>query len=230
MGLRKLMTRLVIQTSVWIGCMGLLLFLAAGDWQWRQGWAFIAIFVLGSLGFSAWLIRHDPALLESRLGPLSEPGQPLWDKIFLGLFILVWLGWLMLMGLDAARWRTSDMPVWLNIVGGVLVLAGFLATMLVLRENTFAAPVVRVQAERKQRLIDTGPYAYIRHPMYAAAILYLIGMPLLLGSWYGLLVVPLFIVGLAPRAIFEERLLKRELPGYADYMNRVRYRLIPGLW
>jgi protein-S-isoprenylcysteine O-methyltransferase Ste14 len=89
---------------------------------------------------------------------------------------------------------------------------------------------VRIQAERKQRVIDTGPYAFVRHPMYAAALLYLVGMPLLLGSWYGFLLVPVIVAGLAPRAVFEERLLERDLPGYADYMRRVRYRLIPGLW
>jgi protein-S-isoprenylcysteine O-methyltransferase Ste14 len=122
------------------------------------------------------------------------------------------------------------MAPWLNVLGGALVVAGFLATVLVFRENSFAAPVIRVQAEREQRVIDTGPYAVVRHPMYAAAVLYLAGMPLLLGSWYGLLVVPLMFAGIAPRAVLEERLLKRELPGYADYMKRVRHRLIPGVW
>ena len=226
----KLITRLVVQTSSWLGLMGLLLFSAAGNWRWAQGWAFIAIFMIGSIGFSAWLMRRDPELLASRLGPLMQRGQPVWDKLFLVTFVLVWLAWLVLMALDAQRWRTSDMPPWLNIAGGALVILGFLATMLVFRENSFAAPVVRVQAEREQHLIDTGPYAYVRHPMYAVATLYLIGMPLLLGSWYGLLVVPLFIAGMAPRAVFEECLLQRDLPGYADYMNRVRYRLIPGVW
>jgi protein-S-isoprenylcysteine O-methyltransferase Ste14 len=226
----KLLARLVLKTSLWLGLMALLLFGAAGDWGWIQGWAFIAIFALGSIGFSAWLIPRDPALLASRLGPLIQRGQPIWDKVFLVTFILVWLGWLALMGLDAVRWHASEMPVWINVLGGVLIAAGFLATMRVFQENSFAAPVVRLQSERKQRLIDTGPYAYMRHPMYASAILYLIGMPLLLGSWYGLGSVPLFLAGLAPRAMFEERLLQRDLPGYADYMNRVRYRLVPGIW
>jgi protein-S-isoprenylcysteine O-methyltransferase Ste14 len=102
--------------------------------------------------------------------------------------------------------------------------------LVVLRENSFAAPVVRVQAEREQRVIDTGPYALVRHPMYTAAIPYLAGVPLLLGSWYGLLVVAAMIAGVALRAVSEENLLERKLPGYADYMKRVRYRLIPGLW
>lgn len=226
----KLTTRLIVQTSAWLGFMGLLLFLAAGSWRWAQGWAFLAIFALGSVAFSAWLLRRDPALLAARLGPLVQRGQPTWDRVFLLSFVGIWCGWLVIMALDAQRWRTSDVPPWLNVVGGALVIAGFLATVLVFRENSFAAPVVRVQAERGQRVIDTGPYAVVRHPMYAAAVLYLAGMPLLLGSWYGLAIAPLMIAGIAPRAVFEERLLKRDLPGYADYMRRVRYRLIPGVW
>lgn len=161
----------------------------------------------------------------------------MWDKIFLTTFISVWFGWLLLMALDAQRWHSSDMPPWFNFAGGVLVIAGFPGTLRMFRENSFAAPVVRVQSERTQRVIDTGAYALVRHSMYAAAIVYyaaaivyLIGVPLLLGSWYGLLAVPLFFVGLAPRAVLEERLLKRDLRGYAHYMTRVRYRFIPGIW
>jgi len=226
----KLFTRLVVQTGGWLAFMGVLLFLAAGNWHWAQARAFLAIFGVGSVLFSAWLLRRDPSLLASRVGPLVQRGQPTWDRIFVVTFVLVWCGWLVLMALDAQRWQTSTMAPWLNVLGGALVVAGFLATMLVFRENTFAAPVIRVQAEREQRVIDTGPYAIVRHPMYAVALLYLAGMPLLLGSWYGLLVVPLMIAGIAPRAVLEERLLKRELPGYAEYMKRVRYRLIPGVW
>jgi protein-S-isoprenylcysteine O-methyltransferase Ste14 len=226
----KLMLSLFLKSFIWFGLMGALLFMAADDWRWPQGWAFVAVFGLGSVLFSLWLMRRDPALLAARLGPISQRGQPLWDKIFLIVFILVWFGWLALMGLDARRWHSSDMAPWLNVAGGILVILGFLATMRVFRENSFAAPVVRLQSERAQRVIDTGPYALVRHPMYASALLYLIGMPLLLGSWYGLAVVPFFLAGLMPRAVAEERMLKRELPGYGDYMTRVRYRLIPGIW
>ncbi len=230
MGSARLIARMIVQTSAWLGSMAVLLFYAAGNWEWAQAWAFLAIFTVGSVGFCAWLLRRDPALLASRLGPLVQRGQPRWDQIFLLTFIVVWCGWFVLMALDAQRWRTSDVPRSLNVLGGALVIAGFLATALVLRENSFAAPVVRVQPERQQRVIDTGPYAVVRHPMYASAVLYLVGMPLLLGSWDGLLIVPLLIAGLAPRAVFEERLLARELPGYADYVTRVHYRLIPGVW
>lgn len=226
----NLLGRLFVQSTVWLGVMGLLLFLPAGTWRWPQAWALVAIFAIGSGTFGAWLLRRDPALLAARLGPLMQRGQPLWDKVFLLAFALVWCGWLVLMALDAQAWRTSDMPPLLNVIGCLLVIAGFAATVIVFRVNSFAAPVVRIQSEREQRVIDTGPYALVRHPMYAAGLMYIVGMPLLLGSWYGLLIVPVMIVGIASRAVFEERLLQRDLPGYADYMSRVRYRLIPGMW
>ncbi len=159
-----------------------------------------------------------------------QRGQPLWDKVFLLAFAFVWCGWLVLMALDAQVWHTSAMPPLFNVIGCLLVIAGYAATGIVFRVNSFAAPVVRIQSEREQRVIDTGPYALVRHPMYAAGLIYIVGMPLLLGSWYGLLIVPVMIVGIASRAVFEERLLQRDLPGYADYMSRVRYRLIPGMW
>ena len=151
-------------------------------------------------------------------------------QLFLLLFIPAWLGWLGLMARDSQVWRYSQLPLWLNLAGGLLVILGFAGVMRVFLENSFAAPVVRVQTERAQKLIDTGPYALVRHPMYAGALLYLVGTPLLLGSWLGLAAVPLILLGLAPRAVLEERMLKRDLPGYADYMARVRYRLIPGIW
>jgi protein-S-isoprenylcysteine O-methyltransferase Ste14 len=227
---RNLYLRLFLQTVVWLAIMAAILFAAAGNARWPQAWVFVALFAISSAGFGAWLGWRDPGLLAARLAPPVQQGQPLWDKVFLIVFILIWLGWLALMGLDARRWQTSHMPAWLNGLGLALVIGGFLAVLRVFRENSFAAPVVRVQNERAQRVIDTGPYAIVRHPMYAGALLYLFGMPLLLGSWYGLLAVPLMILGLAPRAVMEERVLKRDLPGYANYMARVHYRLIPYVW
>ena len=226
----SMMARTLVQTIVWLGSMALCLFLAAGSWAWVQAWVFIAIFFFGSLGFAAWLAPRDPALLNSRMEPLAQKGQPLWDRAFLLGFIGVWYLWLILMGWDTQRYHWSSLPVVANAIGAALIVAGFLATLAVFRANSFAAPQVRVQSDREQRVIDGGPYALVRHPMYAAAILYLFGMPLLLGSAYGLMAPPLFIVGVSLRAIGEERTLARELPGYADYMTRVRYRLIPGVW
>lgn len=226
----NLLLRLCLQTGLWLAIMAALLLGGAENPAWPQGLAYLAIFTLGSVVFGARLLKQDPGLLAARLGALNQKGQPMWDKLFLLVFVGVFLAWLWLMARDAQVWRLSHMPVWLNVAGGLLVLAGFAGVMRVFRENSFAAPVVRVQAERAQRVIDTGPYAHVRHPMYAASLLYLIGMPLLLGSWLGLAGAAVIVLAMARRAVAEEGVLARELTGYADYRMRVRYRLIPGIW
>ncbi len=225
-----MLLKIAVQTTAWIGVMALWLFLPAGNWRWPQGWAFIAIFALGSAAFVAWLLKRDPALLASRMDVTARKDQPWWDRLFLFGFIAFWFLWLAFMAAETQRWHWSAMPAWLDAVGGLLIAAGFAATMPVFAANSFAAPVVTVQGERGQRVIDSGPYAVVRHPMYAAAALYLAGMPLLLGSWFGLIGTAVFLIGVSWRAIGEERTLKRELPGYGDYMARVRWRLVPYVW
>ncbi|HWD49453.1 MAG TPA: isoprenylcysteine carboxylmethyltransferase family protein [Rhizomicrobium sp.] len=225
-----LLIRLLLQLIVWTALMGALLFGTAGDWHWPQAWAFIAIFVFGGIGFGLWLGSHDPGLLAQRLGSLSQRGQPLWDRAFLICAVIVWPSWFVVMAFDSGRKHWSGMPVWLNVIGGILTIGGFLAVLRVFRQNSFAAPVIRVQDEREQRVIDTGPYAIVRHPMYAGALSYIFGIPLLLGSWVGLAMTAMFIAGIGWRAQKEEQLLMRDLSGYAAYMNRVRWRFIPYVW
>jgi protein-S-isoprenylcysteine O-methyltransferase Ste14 len=227
---RNLVLRLIMQSGIWLLIMAAMLFLGAGRMDWPQGWAFLLLFAVLSAVFGAVAIRRNPRLLEARLAGLNQPGQPLWDKVFTGFFLLAWLAWLVLMGANAGRWHPSQMPPVLNVLGGVIIVLGFGVTARVLLENSFAAPVVRVQTERGQHVIDTGPYALVRHPMYATALLFLTGMPLLLGSWTGFIGVGLIFLGLALRSVAEENLLRRELPGYAAYMQKVRYRLIPYIW
>jgi protein-S-isoprenylcysteine O-methyltransferase Ste14 len=137
--------------------------------------------------------------------------------------------WFLAIGLDK-RMHASDVPVALQALGLAMLVfsSGFI--MWVMRENSFAAPVVKLQTERGHRVVSTGPYAWVRHPMYSGAILFFVAVPLLLGSWWGVAMSPLFIVLFAIRAGIEERALLAGLPGYADYTARVRYRLVPGLW
>jgi protein-S-isoprenylcysteine O-methyltransferase Ste14 len=156
--------------------------------------------------------------------------QPLWDRVLMSFFIVIYAGWHVLMGVDAKRIAWSNIPVWLQAIGALLVLVGNLVTMEVFRVNSFAAPVVRHQVERKQRVITTGVYAYIRHPMYAGAMIYLIGTPLLVSSWMGLMAMPLIVLMLSMRIGREEKLLREELEGYDEYASKVRWRLIPRVW
>jgi protein-S-isoprenylcysteine O-methyltransferase Ste14 len=137
--------------------------------------------------------------------------------------------WFVAIGLDA-RMHASGIPLALQALGlAMLVFSGGFI-MWVMHENSFAAPVVRLQTERGHRVVSTGPYAWVRHPMYSGAILFFVGAPLLLGSWWGVAMAPLFAVLFAIRAGIEERALVAGLPGYADYIAQVRYRLIPGIW
>ena len=138
--------------------------------------------------------------------------------------------WMVLIGLDARRFGWSYVPLGAQALGAVLIALGMVLVWQTFRFNTFAAPQVRVQAARAHRVITDGPYSIVRHPMYAGATLYLLGMPLLLGSWWGVVAVPLLVAGMALRAVGEERMLRRELSGYDEYARRVRFRLLPGIW
>lgn len=214
----------------WIMLMGALLFVPAGTTDWLGGWIFMAEMVIGSLVSVLWLAHRDPALLKERMGGPFQKGQVFWDKVFMLLIIVVWYGWIALMALDAKRWGTSHVPDWVTYTGAVLIPLGFLAVLRTFRENSFAAPVVKIQRERGQKVISTGPYRIVRHPMYASALLYMLGMPLVLGSWLGLAVLPLIVAVLTIRIFIEERALRKGLPGYNEYAARVRYRLVPYIW
>lgn len=224
-----MIARLLLQNTILTAAMGALLFAAAGTLHWPGAWVLLATFVLLGPLCGWWLYRIDPALLAERLRPVLQKDQPAADKGFMIVFIVAMLGWIVAMGLDR-RHLASDMPLALQALGLVLYLASTLFTLWVFRENSFAAPVVKLQAERAQRVISTGPYRYVRHPMYSGMILFFASVPLILGSTWGLAIAPLFLALLAIRIRIEERMLIAGLPGYTEYAARVRYRLLPGLW
>lgn len=228
-GILRMIARFLLQNTIFVVGMGALLFASAGTWHWPSAWVLLATSALLGPLCGWWLYRIDPALLAERLRPVLQRDQPAADKIFVTVFVITMFAWLALIGFDR-RIQSSEMPVAFQILGLVLFLASTLFTMWVFRENSFAAPVVKLQAERAQRVISTGPYAHVRHPMYSGMILFFTGVPLLLGSWWGLAMLPLFAALFAVRIGIEERTLREGLPGYADYAARVRYRLVPGLW
>jgi len=222
----KVVTALLVEVAFFAA----LLFGAAGTWRWPAGWAFLILFTLAAVVIIAMLARRDPGLLAERMKAYNQKGQPLWDRIFLMVLSFVWIGWLVLMGLDTVRYRWSSMPSWLQAVGAVGYIVANAGMYRVFWENAFLAPVVKLQEDRGQTVVATGPYAIVRHPMYATALLYFISMALLLGSWYGVLVSVFLDLALIFRSTMEDRLLQRELPGYIEYASRVRYRLIPHVW
>jgi protein-S-isoprenylcysteine O-methyltransferase Ste14 len=220
----------VIQTTLYLIVLAAILFAAAGAWDWPQAWVFLVEAGAFSFGFVAWLAHQDPALLEARLSSPYHRNQSVWDRIFLTCAAAGYIAWLVLVALDARRFRWSVVPIWTQVLGALLIALCMVGVGFVFRANSFAAPQVRLQAERGQAVATTGPYRFVRHPMYALAILYFLGAPLLLGSWWALLPVPLFVVGFAGRAIGEEHMLRQALPGYDAYADKVRSRLIPGIW
>ena len=208
----------------------LALFLPAGTFAWLSGWVYVAVTSAFSIALTVWLARYDPELLAERLRGLGRPGRKRWDKIFIPILLVAFFAWLALMGLDAVRFRWSDMPNQLQVAGCILLLISFYIFYLTFRANPYLSPAVRIQKERGQKVISTGPYRYVRHPMYGGFVFYAIGTALLLGSWTGVTFGLLLIAAIARRAIFEEQTLQRDLPGYDDYMRQVRYRLLPGVW
>ncbi len=207
----------------------LFLFLSAGTLVWLAGWVFLVLFFSFVVALTLWLFRHDPDLLKERM-TVSRPDQKAWDKVFFVLLQIVFLVWLVLMPLDAVRWHWSQIPVWLQVGGAMILVSSFPLFFLTFRENSFLSAMVRIQQDRGQMVVSTGPYHYVRHPMYVAGLLFLIGTALLLGSWYGLCLELIIIVGIALRAVQEERTLRAELPGYDEYMAQVKYRFIPYVW
>ncbi|MGE0008000.1 MAG: isoprenylcysteine carboxylmethyltransferase family protein [Parvibaculaceae bacterium] len=222
------MPRLLLQLALWTVLIGLLILLPAGTADYPAAWILLALFGLGGLAMILWLARHRPRLLRERMASPWQREQKPWDRLWLTAFMLGFLAWLAFMGFDAARSGFTSVPRWLQAVGFLAILIDGWGTWWTFRENAYAAPVVKIQKD--QRVIDTGPYAFVRHPMYASALFLLIGIPLLLGSWLGLLLSVPFIIGIAWRAVHEERALAAELAGYEDYARRVRWRLIPALW
>ena len=205
-----------------------ILLVFAGDWRWTEGWVFSIIFYVMCSANLLYLYFKDPALLKERFGSPVQKEQKPWDKVILLLFFLEFLVWFAIMPLDARRFGWSPIfPLWTRVAGALLLLLAMLMLFEALRENTFAAPVVKMQKERGQRVISTGMYAVIRHPMYAGAVLLFISAPLLLGSVYGLAIGLLLIVTIATRSVGEEAMLKQELEGYGDYMKKVKWRIIP---
>ena len=205
----------------------LLLFVPAGTPRYWQAWAYLAVFFGPSAVGTRYLMKNDPALLRRRLrgGPTAEKETS--QKIIMSFISIGYVALLVVSALDH-RFGWSRLSALLTIAADLLILLGLYIVALVYRENSFSSATIEVAAD--QRVISTGPYAVVRHPMYAGSFLYLLATPLALGSWWGLLAV----AGMAPffvwRLFDEERLLKEKLPGYADYCARTRWRLIPGVF
>jgi protein-S-isoprenylcysteine O-methyltransferase Ste14 len=225
-----LVLNLILQTIVWFGFMAAIIFVAAGTINYAGGWLYLGEMVALSVVFGTIMMRVDPGLLRERLKPPVQKDQPLADKLILIPILLLMFGGMGFMAADAARWHWSIMPPFVQWAGCGLLLAACLFIYWIMRTNSFAAPVVKIQKDRGQTVITTGPYAIVRHPMYFGALFYIAGTSLVLGSWWGLAAVLILALLFGIRIGIEEKTLRTGLEGYDDYARQVRWRLIPFIW
>lgn len=220
--------RLIASTAMTLVILTPLLFVPAGTWAWDRGWLFLAVLVASGVGLGIYLQRINPEVIAARVN--RHQGTKPWDRWVVGLLLILMVSIIPVAALDDGRYRWSDAPWWVCGVGYAVLLAGVARLGWAESVNKFFEPTVRIQTERGDHVIETGPYAIVGHPGYAAAFLLVLGMPLSLGSYWALVPAVASYLVLVVRTVLEDRTLHAELPGYREYAQRVRYRLIPGLW
>ncbi len=217
--------KLIVRVLVTIAAMDAFLFFLAGRWDWWAVWIFSFPYLLFLLGFFAWI---PPDLVEERkkVAPNVKP----WDKIIVGIYSALVFILVIVAALDAGRFGWSEMPVIWQVIGLIVGVPCGAWILWTAKTNAYLSSYARIQEDRGQHVITTGPYRYVRHPMYAALMPFIVCMALIFGSWWalvpGAIVFALFIV----RTALEDRMLQAELPGYKEYAQRVQYRLVPGVW
>jgi protein-S-isoprenylcysteine O-methyltransferase Ste14 len=196
-----------------------------------EGWIFalwMAVMIAFNLIYLYW---KDPELLTERTKAPGSGNQKSWDKYVMIFILVIAVLWLVVLPLDAGRYHWSPIfPLWLKIIGGVALVPALYLIERTTIENTFLSTRVRIQTERKQRVITTGVYSFVRHPLYLGCALLMFGAPLLVGSVYGLILSVIGLLVLAGRTVGEEKMLIEELEGYDEYKKKVKYRLIPFVW
>jgi protein-S-isoprenylcysteine O-methyltransferase Ste14 len=217
----------LLSLAVLIVIMAALIFIPAGTIDYWQAWVFLAVYFASSLAITLYLIAKDPALLQRRMrgGPTAEKQTA--QKIIMSLTSVGFIALLVVPALDH-RFGWSHVPSLVAMLGNALVALGFLGVLRVFKENTYTASTIELAAD--QRVVSTGPYALVRHPMYAAALGMLIGIPIALGSYVALIIIVAITGALIWRLLDEERFLAANLPGYLEYKKKVLFRLIPGVW
>jgi len=216
-----------VQVVVSVFIISALLFLSAGRLDWLWGWLFLASWLLLLL-LSAFVMHKSPGLINER-GRRAENIKG-WDKVLMGIYSLVLFTAPVVAGLDAVRFEWSAMSPALHVIGGVLFIPAMIMPLWAMSANAYLSTMVCIQDDRGHRIVTTGPYRYVRHPMYVGTIFFGLSIPLFLGSWWTFIPCGLIVVLFIVRTALEDRMLREELPGYAEYAKRVRYRLLPGIW
>ncbi len=202
----------------------LMLFVPAGTLKYWQGWLFICVLFLPSVFITFYFLKYDPKLLERRLRFKEKQPQ---QKIILKIANFFFFAGFLIPGFDH-RLGWSNVPAWLVILSDIIIFLGYVLVFFAFKENSYASRIIEV--EKGQKVISTGPYSVVRHPMYAGAIPLLLCTPLALGSYYGLILFVPVVIVIVLRIFNEEKVLSKDLQGYTEYMQKVRFRLIPYIW
>ena len=218
----------LIQIFVSILLMGLTLFLSAGRLDWPAAWIFLGTYALVILTVGVWVTRKHPDVVNER-GKIARNAKS-WDKVLMTIYSVMILVLFAVAGLDAGRFGWSAMPMALQVIGYIALIFAMAVTYWAMAVNPFLSTIVRIQDDRGHYVVTSGPYRYVRHPMYAMILLMYPGIALELGSWLAL--IPAAVIGIVfvIRTALEDRTLQTELPGYAEYAQHTRYRLVPGVW
>ena len=214
----------IVRFGLGLPIIGLFIILPAGTWGYWQGWLYMLILFLPMFFVLSYLLKNDPALLERRMRTREKETA---QRRIVGLSIIYFLVVFTLPGFDV-RFGWSNVPPWVSLIADVLVAAGYMTFVWTLLTNSYLSRVVEVDTD--QKVISTGPYAIVRHPMYAGISLMYIASPVALGSFWALIPALFIVPILVARLRNEEQVLLRDLPGYEEYTHKVRYRLLPGIW
>ncbi|UCE39875.1 MAG: isoprenylcysteine carboxylmethyltransferase family protein [Candidatus Aminicenantes bacterium] len=204
------------------------IFIPAGTLKWTEAWVFIILYAAGVTAAIFWMKKKAPDLLKERMKRKKDIKS--WDKIFRAFYLFFLLVILILPGLDAVRFQWSNVPLILKAIAFIGYIPGSAIAFWAMRENAFLSDVVRIQEDRGHTVCTTGPYKYVRHPMYVGVILIMLCFPFSLGSLYTLIPAVIIMILFFIRTALEDKTLREELPCYKEYSQKVRYRLIPGIW
>jgi protein-S-isoprenylcysteine O-methyltransferase Ste14 len=205
-----------------------LFFVSAGTFNWPEAWLFLFLYTVAVIGMVRWLKKHNPDLLKERMSRRKDAKT--WDKVILFIYSLLVMMMLAVTGLDAVRYNWSHVPLFVKALGFFGFFPAYILVFWAMTQNRYLSEVVRIQEDRGHEVCTTGPYEYIRHPMYVGVIIFVLCLPLALGSYFALFFsIPIIFVFLI-RTSLEDKILQKELPGYKEYAEEVRYKLIPGVW
>ncbi len=219
---------IIIKTVVTVLFMFAVLFIPAGTLNWPEAWIFLFFYLTAVTALMIWMKKKSPDLLKERMSRKKEAKS--WDRKFLIAYCFTLIAMAIIPGLDAVRFRWSEVPLILKVLGFIGYIPSLGFAFWAVKENAYASDVVRIQEDRGHTVCTTGPYRHVRHPMYVGVIFFLLSFPLSLGSLYTFIPAFIIIILFIIRTSLEDRALQEELPGYTEYSQKVRYRLLPGVW